>query len=260
MTGVNNSKSGKRSKSRSPVPHKKIATILSCIVGVVVILFVILMLYLNSLLQISSPDKAKYQMQQYLSGKYGEDFNINSPKYENGGFGIIGSWKSEAYPISNKRLKFYVGCTPSRDGTFSSSSCSDQYIAAIWSIQASKELESIIKEVNANSNGYKADSARAEIVLSEDLVDSVNKQSKYEDNKTKDKGFLYRLIIDAPNDSQKASYIFKIVEKLREEGVYSVDVDVNRNNNSKIRCEIFFNKNKLGSKDDIESCIVKMGE
>ena len=255
MTGVNNSKSGKRSKSRSPVPHKKIATILSCIVGVVVILFVILMLYLNSLLQISSPDKAKYQMQQYLSGKYGEDFNINSPKYENGGFGIIGSWKSEAYPISNKRLKFYVGCTPSRDGTFSSSSCSDQYIAAIWSVQASKELESIVKEVNASSNnGYKADSAQAEIILSGDLVDSVNKQSKYEDNKTKDEGFLYRLIIDAPNDSKKASYVFKIVEKLREEGVYSVDVDVNRNNNSKIRCEVFFNKNKLGSKNDIESC------
>lgn len=255
MTGVNNSKSGKRSKSRSPVPHKKIATILSCIVGVVVILFVILMLYLNSLLQISSPDKAKYQMQQYLSGKYGEDFNINSPKYENGGFGIIGSWKSEAYPISNKRLKFYVGCTPSRDGTFSSSSCSDQYIAAIWSVQASKELESIVKEVNASSNnGYKADSAQAEIILSGDLVDSVNKQSKYEDNKTKDEGFLYRLIIDAPNDSQKASYVFKIVERLRQEGVYSVDVDVNRNNNSKIRCEVFFNKNKLGSKNDIESC------
>ena len=254
-------KSSKQSKNRPSVSHKKTAIILFCIVGIVIILFVILMLYLNSLLQISSPDKAKYRMQQYLSGKYGEDFNINSPKYENGGLGIIGSWKSEAYPISNKQLKFHVGCTPSRDGTFSPSSCSDQYIAAIWSVQASKELEVIVKEVNvSSSNGYKADSAQAEIILSGNLVNSVNKQSKYEDNKTKDEGFLYRLIIDAPNDSKKASYIFKIVEKLREEGVYSVDVDVNRNNNSKIRCEIFFNKNKLGSKDDIESCIVKMGD
>lgn len=253
-------KSSKQSKNRLSVPHKKIAIVLSCVVGAVIILFVILMLYLNSLLQISSPDKAKYRMQQYLSSKYSEDFNINSPKYENGGFGIIGSWKSEAYPISNKQLKFHVGCVPSRDGTFSSSSCSDQYIAAIWSVQASKELEAIVKEVNASSsNGYKADSAQAEIILSGDLVDSVNKQSKYEDNKTKDEGFLYRLIIDAPNDIQKASYIFKIVEKLREEGVYRVDVDVNRNNNSKIRCEIFFNKNKLGSKDNIEECIVKTG-
>ena len=180
-------KSSKQSKNRLSVPHKKIAIVLSCVVSAVIILFVILMLYLNSLLQISSPDKAKYRMQQYLSSKYSEDFNINSPKYENGGFGIIGSWKSEAYPISNK-------------------------------------------------------------------------QSKYEDNKTKDEGFLYRLIIDAPNDSQKASYVFKIVERLRQEGVYSVDVDVNRNNNSKIRCEVFFNKNKLGNKDDIESCIVKTGE
>ena len=254
-------KSSKQSKNRLSVPHKKIAIVLSCVVGAVIILFVILMLYLNSLLQISSPDKAKYRMQQYLSSKYSEDFNINSPKYENGGFGIIGSWKSEAYPISNKQLKFHVGCVPSRDGTFSSSSCSDQYIAAIWSVQASKELEAIVKEVNASSrNGYKADSAQAEIILSGDLVDSVNKQSKYEDNKTKDEGFLYRLIIDAPNDSQKASNVFKIVERLRQEGVYSVDVDVNRNNNSKIRCEVFFNKNKLGNKDDIESCIVKTGE
>ena len=253
-------KSSKQSKNRLSVSHKNAVIILSCIVGVVIILFVILMLYLNSLLQISSPDKAKYQMQQYLSSKYGEDFNINSPKYENGGFGVIGSWRSEAHPISNQKLKFDVGCTPASDGTFGPSSCSDQYIAAIWSVQASKELEAIVKEVNASSsNGYKADSARAEIILSGDLVDSVNKQSKYEDNKTKDEGFLYRLIIDAPNNSQKASYLFKIVEKLREEGVYSVDVDVNRNNNSKIRCEIFFNKNKLGSKDNIEECIVKTG-
>ena len=157
---------------------------------------------------------------------------------------------SRAYPTSNPNLKFDVDCN-----YLNPSDCSDQYIAAIWSVQASKELESIVKEVNASSNnGYKADSAQAEIILSGDLVDSVNKQSKYEDNKTKDEGFLYRLIIDAPNDSQKASYVFKIVERLRQEGVYSVDVDVNRNNNSKIRCEVFFNKNKLGSKNDIESC------
>lgn len=253
-------KSSKQSKNRLSVSHKNAVIILSCIVGVVIILFVILMLYLNSLLQISSPDKAKYQMQQYLSSKYGEDFTINSPKYENGGFGIIGSWRSEAYSISNKRLKFRVSCVPSRDGTFNSSSCSDQYIAAIWSVQASKELESIIKEVNANSNGYKADSARAEIILSGDLVDSVNKQSKYEDSKTKDEDFLYRLIIDAPNDSQKASYIFKIVEKLREEGVYSVKINTNSKSRSTGRCTIFLDKKDLGSEKDLNDCINKIGK
>ena len=254
-------KSSKQSKNRPSVSHKKTAIILFCIVGAAIILFVILMLYLNSLLQISSPDKAKYRMQQYLSSKYSEDFNINSPKYENGGFGIIGSWKSEAYPISNQRLKFDVSCTPSRDGTFSPSSCSDQYIAAIWSVQASKELEAIVKEVNASSsNGYKADSSQAEIVLSEDLVDSVNKQSKYEDNKTKDKGFLYRLIIDAPNDSQKASYIFKIVEKLREEGVYSVKINTNSKSRSTGRCAIFLDKKDLRSEKDLNDCINKIGE
>lgn len=254
-------KSSKQSKNRLSVSHKNAVIILSCIVGVVIILFVILMLYLNSLLQISSPDKAKYQMQQYLSSKYGEDFTINSPKYENGGFGIIGSWRSEAYSISNKRLKFRVSCVPSRDGTFSSSSCSDQYIAAIWSVQASKELEAIVKEVNASSgNGYKADSARAEIILSGDLVDSVNKQSKYEDSKTKDEDFLYRLIIDAPNDSQKASYIFKIVDKLREEGIYSVKIDTNSKNRSTGRCTVFLDKKDLGSENSLNNCINKTGE
>jgi len=194
------------------------------------------------------------KMSEYLKNKYKEDFKIERPEHKHGGFGVNGIWMSQAYLVSNPKLKFDIDCS-----YLNPSDCSDQYIAAIWSVQASRELESIIKEVNANSNGYKADSAQAEIILSGKLVNSVNKQSKYEDNKTKDEGFLYRLIIDAPNDSQKASYIFKIVEKLREEGVYSVDVDVNRNNNSKIRCEIFFNKNKLGSKDNIEECIVKTG-
>ena len=261
MTGVNKSKSSKQNKNKLPGLYKRKIITLASVVVVVIILFVILNLYLNSLLQISSPDKAKYQMQQYLSGKYSEDFNISKPNYENGGFGVTGSWRSEAHPISNQKLKFDVGCTPASDGTFGPSSCSDQYIAAIWSVQASKELEAIVKEVNASSgNGYKADSARAEIVLSEDLVDSVNKQSKYEDNKTKDEGFLYRLIIDAPNDSQKASYIFKIVEKLREEGVYSVKINTNSKSRSTGRCTIFLDKKDLGSEKDLNDCINKIGE
>jgi len=261
MTGVNKSKSSKQNKNKLPGLYKRKIITLASVVVVVIILFVILNLYLNSLLQISSPDKAKYQMQQYLSGKYSEDFNISKPNYENGGFGVTGSWRSEAHPISNQKLKFDVGCTPASDGTFGLSSCSDQYIAAIWSVQASKELEAIVKEVNASSgNGYKADSARAEIVLSEDLVDYVNKQSKYEDNKTKDKGFLYRLIIDAPNDSQKASYIFKIVDKLREEGVYSVKIDTNSKNRSTGRCIVFLDKKDLGSENSLNDCINKTGE
>lgn len=261
MTGVNKSKSSKQNKNKSPGLYKRKIITLASVVVVVVILFIILNLYLNSLLQISSPGEAKQQMQQYLSGKYSEDFNVSKPNYENGGFGVIGSWRSEAHPISNQKLKFDVGCTPARDGTFSSSSCSDQYIAAIWSVQASKELEAIVKEVNASSgNGYKADSAQAEIILSGNLVNSVNKQSKYEDNKTKDEGFLYRLIIDAPNDSQKASYIFKIVEKLREEGVYSVKINTNSKSRSTGRCVIFLDKKDLGSEKDLNDCINKIGE
>ena len=195
-------------------------------------------------------------MSEYLKNKYKEDFKVERPEHKHGGFGVNGIWMSRAYPTSNPKLKFDIDCS-----YLNPSDCSDQYIAAIWSVQASKELEAIVKEVNASSgNSYKADSARAEIVLSEDLVDSVNKQSKYEDNKTKDKGFLYRLIIDAPNDSQKASYIFKIVEKLREEGVYSVKINTNSKSRSTGRCTIFLDKKDLGSEKDLNDCINKIGE
>ena len=195
------------------------------------------------------------KMSEYLKNKYKEDFKVERPEYKHGGFGVNGIWMSQAYLVSNPKLKFDIDCS-----YLNPSDCSDQYIAAIWSVQASKELESIIKEVNANSNGYKADSVRAEIVLSEDLVDSVNKQSKYEDNKTKDKGFLCRLIIDAPNDSQKASYIFKIVEKLREESIYSIKIDTNSKNRSIGRCTIFLDKKDLGSENSLDNCINKTGE
>ena len=228
----------------------KLLIILCSLVALIVVIAIVL--HIKNENKISN---AQSGMSEYLKNKYKEDFKVERPEHKHGGFGVNGIWMSQAYLVSNPKLKFDIDCS-----YLNPSDCSDQYIAAIWSVQASRELESIIKEVNANSNGYKADSAQAEIILSGKLVNSVNKQSKYEDNKTKDEGFLYRLIIDAPNDSQKASYIFKIVEKLREEGVYRVDVDVNRNNNSKIRCEVFFNKNKLGNKDDIESCIVKTGE
>lgn len=195
-------------------------------------------------------------MSEYLKNKYKEDFKVERPEHKHGGFGVNGIWMSQAYLVSNPKLKFDIDCS-----YLNPSDCSDQYIAAIWSVQASKELESIVKEVNASSsNGYKADSARAEVILSGSLVDSVNKQSKYEENKTKDEGFLYRLIIDAPNDSQKTSYIFKIVEKLREEGIYSIKIDTNSKNRSTGRCTIFLDKKDLGSENSLDNCINKTGE
>ena len=220
---------------------------------------VILIIVIAIVLHIKNENKisnAQNGMSEYLKNKYKEDFKVERPEHKHGGFGVNGIWMSQAYLVSNPKLKFDIDCS-----YLNPSDCSDQYIAAIWSVQASKELEAIVKEVNASSsNGYKADSARAEIVLSEDLVDSVNKQSKYEDNKTKDKGFLYRLIIDAPNDSQKASYIFKIVEKLREEGVYSVKINTNSKSRSTGRCTIFLDKKDLGSEKDLNDCINKIGE
>ena len=240
----------KVSKTKKHKVYKLLIALCSLVILIVAIAIV---LHIKNENKISN---AQNGMSEYLNNKYKEDFKVERPEYKHGGFGVNGIWMSQAYLVSNPKLKFDIDCS-----YLNPSDCSDQYIAAIWSVQASKELEAIVKEVNASSgNSYKADSARAEIVLSEDLVDSVNKQSKYEDNKTKDKGFLYRLIIDAPNDSQKASYIFKIVEKLREEGVYSVKINTNSKSRSTGRCTIFLDKKDLGSEKDLNDCINKIGE
>lgn len=228
----------------------KLLIILCSLVALIVAIAIVL--HIKNENKISN---AQNGMSESLKNKYKEDFKVERPEYKHGGFGVNGIWMSQAYLVSNPKLKFDIDCS-----YLNPSDCSDQYIAAIWSVQASRELESIIKEVNANSNGYKADSAQAEIILSGNLVNSVNKQSKYEDNKTKDEGFLYRLIIDAPNDSQKASYIFKIVDKLREEGVYSVKIDTNSKNRSTGRCIVFLDKKDLGSENSLNDCINKTGE
>lgn len=240
-------------KKVSKTKKHKACKLLIILCGLVMLIVaIVIVLHIKNENRISN---AHNGISKYLKNKYNEDFKIERPEHKHGGFGVNGIWMSQAYPVSSQKLKFDVDCS-----YLNPSDCSDQYIAAIWSVQAIRELESIIKEVNANSNGYKADSARAEIVLSEDLVDSVNKQSKYEDNKTKDKGFLYRLIIDAPNDKQKASYIFKIVEKLREEGIYSIKIDTNSKNRSTGRCTVFLDKKDLGSENGLDNCINKTGE
>lgn len=241
-------------KKVSKTKRCKVDKLLMVFCGLVILIVVIaIVLHVKNENKISN---AQNGMSEYLKNKYKEDFKIKRPEHKHGGFGVNGIWMSQAYLVSNPKLKFDIDCS-----YLNPSDCSDQYIAAIWSVQASKELESIVKEVNASSsNGYKADSARAEVILSGSLVDSVNKQSKYEENKTKDEGFLYRLIIDAPNDSQKTSYIFKIVEKLREEGIYSIKIDTNSKNRSTGRCTIFLDKKDLGSENSLDNCINKTGE
>lgn len=241
-------------KKVSKTKRCKVDKLLMVFCGLVILIIVIaIVLHAKNENKISN---AHNGMSEYLKNKYKEDFKVERPEHKHGGFGVNGIWMSQAYLVSNPKLKFDIDCS-----YLNPSDCSDQYIAAIWSVQASKELESIVKEVNASSsNGYKADSARAEVILSGSLVDSVNKQSKYEENKTKDEGFLYRLIIDAPNDSQKTSYIFKIVEKLREEGIYSIKIDTNSKNRSTGRCTIFLDKKDLGSENSLDNCINKTGE
>ena len=171
-------------KKVSKTKRRKVNKLLMVFCSLVILIIVIaIVLHVKNENKISN---AQNGMSEYLKNKYKEDFKVERPEHKHGGFGVNGIWMSQAYLVPNPKLKFDIDCS-----YLNPSDCSDQYIAAIWSVQASKELEAIVKEVNASSsNGYKADSARAEIILSGKLVNSVNKQSKYEDNKTKDEGFL----------------------------------------------------------------------
>lgn len=192
------------------------------------------------------------KMTTYLNKKYQEEFTVEKPECKGGGFAVKCVWSAHAYPKSNNDLRFDIDCSSTDP-----SDCSDQYIAALWSIQANGELQEIVSQVNKEFPGYKADNARAEVILSGNLVDNVTKQSNYHSYKTSDSGFLLRLIINSPKSDKKSSYLFSIVGKLREKGIYSVDIDTNKNSGSGVRCEVFFSRRKRGSAENIEKCIIK---
>lgn len=202
-----------------------------------------------SLLNFSTVGRQR-ELASYLEKKYNEQFVVPEPKYKNGGFAVEGTWSTDfAHPRSNPDLKFHVGCN--------SYGCSDQYVAALWSIQANGELQEIVSQVNKEFSDYKADNARAEIVLSGDLVDAVDKQSRYDEYKTNDNNFLFRLIIDAPTNYKKSSYIFRIIEKLRERGVTSIKIDTNKNYiaPNSTRCTLFLDKKEPRAIEDLETCL-----
>ena len=223
--------------------------------GIVIVIIAILLVIFCALALLFA-NKASWlvkpQIASYLSKKYQEDFIVKNPECRGGGLGVKCIWSTQAYPKSNDSLKFNVHCSPGNP-----SDCSDQYIAALWSVQASKELQEIIDQVNKEFPDYKADSARAEIVLSGDLVDTVNRRSKYDEYKTNDSDFLFRVIIDAPNSSNKAEYIFKVIEGLRERGITSIKIDTNKNYTAHddARCTMFFDKEETKGIRDLEKCL-----
>lgn len=206
-----------------------------------------------SILSYRNKQAAESKMATYLSKKYQEDFVVEKPECKGGGIGIECSWKSKAHPVSNPETKFNVSCVFS--DTSSPSSCSDQYIAALWSVQASKELQEIISQVNREFPDYKADSARAEIVLSGDLVDAVDKRSKYDEYKTNDKDIIHRILIESAKGESKPSYIFKVVEKLREKEIYYIELNVNKDRGVDQRCSLMFDKERSRSEEEIKRCI-----
>lgn len=106
-----------------------------------------------------------------------------------------------------------------------------------------------------------ADSFRAEIVLSGALVDAVDKRSGYDEHKINDSDFLFRVIVDAPKSSEKAEYLSKIIEGLRERGVTSVKLDVNKNyvTHDGTRCTMFFDKEESKGAEDLEKCLTTKG-
>lgn len=221
--------------------------------GIVIVIIAILLVIFCALALLFA-NKASWlvkpQIASYLSKKYQEDFIVKNPECRGGGLGVKCIWSTQAYPKSNDSLKFNVHCSPGNP-----SDCSDQYIAALWSVQASKELQEIIDQVNKEFPDYKADSARAEIVLSGDLVDTVNRRSKYDEYKTNDKDVVHRILIESTRGESKSSYIFRIVEKLREKRIYYIELNVNKDVGVSQRCSLIFDKERPRSEQEIKRCI-----
>lgn len=172
-----------------------------------------------SLLNVSTVGRQR-ELASYLEKKYNEQFVVPEPKYKNGGFAVEGTWSTDfAHPRSNPDLKFHVGCN--------SYGCSDQYVAAIWSVQANKELAPVVASIYGNDPNVKI---RATIILSGDLVKTATKTTPtYDQAKTYEEGFNYEVAINTTNvDKRKllldANVAKKLVEYIKSQNIKSLSI------------------------------------
>ena len=174
-----------------------------------------------SLIKSMSMTKEQAAMEQYLEEKYGQEFNVEKPKYEGGGFGVDGTWEATASPVTDKTLIFRVGATKNLDYF------SDQYVAAIWSREQAEKAQPAIKAIYGDNSGTKV---TVRVIFSGDLEKEATLTSpSYEDAKRDyaERGFYYMYTIhtSSGNDiSTEAKKVYELIELARKDGIKKVGV------------------------------------
>ena len=106
------------------------------IVLIIVIAVVIGGFYIKFQLEVSS---AQASMKEYLHNKYNQEFIVEKPEYNGGGFVVEGHFDAVAYPKNDKTIRFTV--------TSSSSGVSDGYAGAVWTSEERRRLQPVINKV-----------------------------------------------------------------------------------------------------------------
>ncbi len=163
-------------------------------------------------------------MTQYLKNKYNEDFVVEKPEYKHGGLGVNGIWMSQAHPANNSQLNFDISCSST-----DTSDCSDQYVAALWSIQATEELKGLIDGINAD-NEDKINSAQIKIIVTGDIENYVNKSSSYSGYKSSEDDIKHLVILSVSSSGNEkiAALTDKVIKGLLEQGIKlnKINIDV----------------------------------
>ena len=151
------------------------------------------------------------KMSEYLKNKYNEDFRVERPEYKHGGFGVSGSWKSHAYPISNPQLRFYIGCVEE---------CNDEYLDLYFSRQEYDRLQSSMKAIGVTDYSIR-------LIIKDEVLSEITKSSSLGDVKRRYDP-IYKLsikIVEADNRDDITNKVASIIEEIYSQGVSKITID-----------------------------------
>lgn len=195
----------KVSKTKKHKVYKLLIALCSLVILIVAIAIVLHIKNENRLAGIQG------KMSEYLKGKYREDFKVERPEYKNGGFGVSGSWKSHAYPISSPQLRFYIGCTEE---------CNDEYLDLYFSRQEYDRLRSSMKAIGVTDYSIR-------LIIKDEVLSEITKSSSLGDVKRRYDP-IYKLnikIVEADNRDDITNKVASIIEEIYSQGVSKMTID-----------------------------------
>ena len=195
----------KVSKTKKHKVYKLLIALCSLVILIVAIAIV---LHIKNENKISN---AQNGMSGYLKNKYNEDFKVERPEYKHGGFGVSGSWKSHAYPISNPQLRFYIGCVEE---------CNDEYLDLYFSRQEYDRLQSSMKAIGVTDYSIR-------LIIKDEVLSEITKSSSLGDIKRRYDP-IYKLsikIVEADNRDDITNKVASIIEEIYSQGVSKITID-----------------------------------